>query len=54
MRDPSTKGPDTKLMTASKGQGTNGVGGQAHTYFLAYATTPLGVTEADRKINHRE
>jgi hypothetical protein len=41
MRDPSTGGPGARLATASKGQGNDGVGGQAHTHFRPWATAPL-------------
>jgi len=38
MRDPPAGGPGARLNRGLEGQGANGVGGQARTYFLAYAT----------------
>jgi len=42
VRDPSRRGPGARLISGLEGQGTDGVGRQAHTHFLAYATSPQG------------
>ena len=40
---PFKRGPGARLTSGLQGQGNDGVGGQARTHFLAYATAPQGL-----------